>query len=382
MQPRIFLSPPDVGVREKDLVVNALESGWVAPIGPDLNTFESEVANVCGRQFGVGVSSGTAALHLSLLAVGVKPGDIVVCSTMTFVATPNAISYVGAIPVFIDSDAATGNMSVFLLERALRTLQSEGSRVAAVMPVDFLGKAADYSAILRLCDERGIAVVADSAESLGAHHKGNPAGSFGAVAAVSFNGNKIATTSSGGMVLTDDVELANRVRHLATQAREPVVHYEHVDLGYNYRMSNILAALGRAQIERLPAMIAIRRKLRDEYRELFATAPEVTVFGGDDAEDNCWLTAIVVSPEASWAPSDLQDFLETRNIESRPLWKPMHLQPLYEHCQGFIDGTSERLFDQGLTLPSGSSMSPAEWARIESAIYEFLQDPIMAKQSQ
>jgi dTDP-4-amino-4,6-dideoxygalactose transaminase len=381
MHPRIFLSPPDVGVREKNLVINALESGWVAPIGPDLNSFEAEVARICGRQFGVGLSSGTAALHLSLLAAGVKPGDVVVCSTMTFVATANAISYIGAIPVFIDSDETTGNMSVALLERALRTLESDGRRVAAVMPVDFLGKAVNYSAIMQLCDERGIPVVADSAESLGAFHNGKPAGSFGVAAAVSFNGNKIATTSSGGMVLTDDVELANRVRHLATQAREPVVHYEHVDLGYNYRLSNILAALGRAQIERLPAMISIRRKWREKYRELFATTPEVTVFGGDDAEDNCWLTAIIVSSEASWAPSDFQEFLETRNIESRPLWKPMHLQPLYRHCESFVDGTSERLFDRGLTLPSGSSMSPAEWTRIDTAISEFLQDPTIGKPS-
>ncbi len=381
ISPRIFLSPPDVGDREKTLVIDALDSGWIAPTGPDLNSFETEVAQLCGRQFGVGLSSGTAALHLALLAVGVRPGDVVICSTMTFVATANAISYIGAIPVFIDSNAATGNIAVSLLEKALIELESEGRKVAAVMPVDFLGKAADYSAIMGLCDERGIPVVADSAESLGAHHKGKPAGSFGVAAAVSFNGNKIATTSSGGMVLTDDVELANRVRHLATQAREPAVHYEHVDLGYNYRLSNILAALGRAQIERLPAMIALRRQWREKYRELFATAPEVTVFSGDDTEDNCWLTAIVVSPEASWAPSDLQDFLETRNIESRPLWKPMHLQPLYRHSQSFIDGTSERLFDQGLTLPSGSSMSPAEWARIDTAIREFLLDPTIGKRS-
>ncbi len=381
MDPRIFLSPPDTGVREKNLVIHALESGWVAPIGPDLNSFEAEVAHLCGRQFGVGLASGTAALHLALIAVGVKPGDIVVCSTMTFVATANAISYIRAIPVFIDSDATTGNISVALLERALLTLESEGRRVAAVMPVDFLGKAADYSTIMQLCDKRGIPVVADSAESLGAYHKGKPAGSFGIVAAVSFNGNKIVTTSSGGMVLTDDVELANRVRHLATQAREPVVHYEHVDLGYNYRLSNILAALGRAQIDRLPAMIAIRRKWREKYRELFAAAPEVTVFGGDDDQDNCWLTAIIVSPGASWVPSDLRDFLEIRNIESRPLWKPMHLQPLYRHCQVFIDGTSERLFDQGLTLPSGSNMSPAEWARIDSAIREFLLGPTIGQLS-
>jgi dTDP-4-amino-4,6-dideoxygalactose transaminase len=354
--------------------LSALRSGWIAPVGPDLSSFEAEVAELCGRQFGVGLSSGTAALHLSLLAVGVKQGDLVLCSTMTFVATANAIAYLGAIPIFIDSDEETGNMSVPLLERAIETLEQKERRVAAVVPVDFLGKTADYSAIDKICDERGIPLVSDSAESLGAFHKGSPAGSFGVLAAVSFNGNKIATTSSGGMVVTDDAELANRVRHLATQAREPVVHYEHKDLGYNYRLSNILAALGRAQIERLPAMIAIRRKWRENYRELFATAPGVSVFGGDDTEDNCWLTAIIVSPEASWVPTDLQQFLEERNIESRPLWKPMHLQPLYQNCEMFVDGTSERLFNQGLTLPSGSGMTHGQWRRIEGAIREFLAD--------
>ena len=370
---RIFLSPPDVGEREKALVVDALDSGWVAPVGPDLALFEEEVALLCGRRFGVGLSSGTAALHLALLAIGVKPGDIILCSTMTFVASANAISYVGARPVFVDSDQGTGNMSVALLTEALDNFEQKGQRVSAVMLVDFLGKCADYTEVEKLCVRRSIPVVVDAAESLGAFHKGSPAGGFGIMAAISFNGNKIATTSSGGMLLTDDASLAERVRHLATQAREPVSHYEHVNLGYNYRLSNILAAIGRAQIERLPEMIAARRGWRRKYRELFADISEVEVFGGDDTEDNCWLTAIVISEDASWGPADLQKFLEGRNIESRPLWKPMHLQPLYEHCESFINGSSEGLFCRGLTLPSGSSMAQEEWQRLEDGIREFLE---------
>lgn len=368
---RIFLSPPDVGEAEKNAVIDALESGWVAPIGPSLEKFEEKVATLCGREFGVGVSSGTAALHLSLLAVGVKPGDFVLCSTLTFVATANAIAYIGAIPVFVDSDEETGNISVELLEHALNALSLSGRKVAAVIPVDFLGKSANYVDIVELCNRWGIPVVADAAESLGARHKDQPAGSFGVAAAVSFNGNKIATTSSGGMVLTNDAEFARRVRHLASQAREPVVHYEHREIGYNYRLSNVLAALGLAQVDRLPHMIASRRNLREKYRAFFARYSEATVFGGDDSEDNCWLTAVVVSTQAAWTPLDLQTFLESKAIESRPLWKPMHLQPIYKNCESFVVGVAEGIFERGLALPSGSNLSSEEWNRIESALQEF-----------
>jgi len=371
-QSRILLSPPDGGDLESRFVGSAIESGWLAPAGPDLDAFESEVAHLCERKYGVGVSSGTAALHLALVALGVKPGDIVISSTMTFVATANAISYAEAVPVFVDSDTSTGNISVPLLEKAIASVVLSGRRVGAVLPVDFLGKSVDYTAILALCEAHGIPVLADAAESLGATHRGKPAGSFGDVAIVSFNGNKIATTSGGGMVLTDDESLAKRVRFLATQAREPVVHYEHRELGYNYRLSNILAALGRAQIQRLPEMIGRRRANRRKYRELFQSVWGVEVFGGDDEEDNCWLSSIVVSEELPWTAAELSEFLEGKNIESRPLWKPMHLQPLYQHCEAYVDGSSESLFRTGVALPSGSNLSDEQWARIESAIHEFL----------
>jgi len=369
---RIFLSPPDVGELEKSLVFAAVGSGWAAPAGPDLDAFESEVAHLCSRKYGVGVASGTAALHLALIALGVGRGDVVISSTMTFVATANAISYAGAVPVFVDSDTSTGNIFIPLLEKAIASVLLSGRRIGAVLPVDFLGKAVNYSAVLELCKKHEIPVLADAAESLGAIHRGKPAGSFGDVAIVSFNGNKIATTSGGGMVLTDDEALAKRVKFLATQAREPVVHYEHRELGYNYRLSNILAALGRAQIQRLPEMIDRRRANRQKYRELFQSVWGVEVFGGDDEEDNCWLSSIVVSEELPWTAAELSEFLEGKNIESRPLWKPMHLQPLYEHCEAYVDGSSEGLFRTGVALPSGSNLSDEQWGRIESALHEFL----------
>lgn len=372
---RIYLSPPDVGELEKTKVMAALDSGWVAPIGPDLADFEKKVAGFCGRRFGVGLSSGTAALHLGLLSLNVRPGDIVICSTMTFVATANAIVHAGAIPVFVDSDFSTGNISVSLLEEALQEISNSGRRVGAVIPVDFLGKAANHSEIINLCDSFAVPVLVDSAESFGAQHRGKPAASFGQAAIVSFNGNKIATTSGGGVLVTDDELVAKRVRFLSSQAREPAIHYEHVEVGYNYRLSNILAALGLAQVERLPEMIGNRRQTRQRYRELFEPIAGVQVFGGEDHEDNCWLTAIIVDLKITgWGPEALAEHLEKFNIESRPLWKPMHLQPLYGESEAFVDGSSEALFERGLTLPSGSNQTEADWRRISAAIKDFLFD--------
>lgn len=370
---RVFLSPPFIGDEEKKAVMAALGGGWVAPAGPDLQAFEVEVAERAGCSFGVGVSSGTAALHLSLLALGVQPGDIVVCPTMTFVATANAIRYVGAEPVFIDSDLGTGNMSPELLEKALRQIYSSGSKVAGVIAVDFLGKCADYEPISTLCQQYGVFLLADSAESIGATYQGRPAGSFGDVVVFSFNGNKIITTSSGGMVVTDDDAIAQKVRFLSTQAREPAVHYEHLEVGFNYRLSNILSALGRAQLQKLDSFVAQRRDIRHRYRTLFANADGVEIFGAPDSGDNFWLTSVIVDPDvAGWAASSLQQHLEEDGIESRPLWKPMHLQPLYESCQAFVDGSSEKLFTQGLALPSGAGLSDSQWTRINDSMTRFV----------
>ncbi|MFD4422561.1 DegT/DnrJ/EryC1/StrS family aminotransferase [Agromyces sp. NPDC058484] len=374
MTDRIYMSSPDVGELEEQYVIAALRSGWVAPLGPDVDAFERELAERVGVSHGVALSSGTAALHLGLLTLGVGPGDIVITSTMTFAATANAIVYSGAEPYFIDALPDTGNMDPALLHEALTKLRSAGERVAAIVPVDLLGKAVDYTSILAIADEFEVPVLADAAESLGATHAGRAAGSFGRASIVSFNGNKIMTTSGGGMLLTDDESFATHVRYLATQARQPVVHYEHTDVGFNYRMSNLLAALGRAQLRRLDEMIARRRVLRASYQTLFTDIQGVKIFGAvDDSADNAWLTAILVNPELTgWSAEMLRESLATVNIESRPLWKPMHLQPVFSGGRGTLDGTSESLFQRGLSLPSGSALSTADQERVLVAIASFM----------
>lgn len=372
---RLYLSSPDVGDLEESYLLSAFRSGWIAPLGPDVDAFEREMADRVGVLEGVALSSGTAALHLALLAHGVTQGDIVLTSTMTFAATTNAIRYVGAVPFFIDSDPASGNMDPELLRQALVGLESQGKKVAAIVPVDLLGKAVDYTKICAIAAENRLPVISDSAEALGATHAGKPAGAWGDTSIFSFNGNKIMTTSGGGMLLTNDSSLAARVRYLATQARQPVAHYEHVEVGYNYRLSNLLAALGRAQLSRLDAMIARRKAVRNFYRDLFDDVPGVQIFGGeDDAEDNCWLTSIVVDPaEAGWHAGSLRQWLEQENIESRPLWKPMHLQPVFNAMPARINGTAQRLFETGLTLPSGSILQDHDLERVAQVTRSFLE---------
>lgn len=372
---RIYLSAPDVGPREEELVVEAIRSGWVAPLGPKVDEFERRLAERCGRAHAVALSSGTAALHLSLLNVAAAAGTVVVVPTMTFAATANAVAYTGAEPVFVDCDPQTGNLDPDLLDEALTTLRGEGARVAAVVPVDLMGRVADYTRLLPICERHGVPVVSDAAEAVGAFHAGRPAGSFGAAAAVSFNGNKIMTTSGGGMVLTDDEAFADRLRYLSTQARQPTVHYEHTEIGYNYRLSNVLAALGLAQLERLDGMIGRRRELREQYAKTFADVEGVSIFQRDgDEADNCWLTAVLVDPaSAGWTVDDLRQALTAVNIESRPLWKPMHAQPVFAGARSFVNGASDRLFATGLTLPSGSALTADQRDVVVEAIEEFLE---------
>ena len=373
-RPRILMSPPDVGLLEKEYVDRAIASGWLAPAGPDLAAFEREVAERCEVPFAVGLSSGTAALHLAMVSWGIGPGDVVVTSTMTFAATANAIAYTGAQPYFVDCDPSTANMDPDLLEDALDTLSDQDRRVAAVVPVDMLGKCCDYESIEKVIGDCGPPLLCDAAESMGATYRSRPAGSIGAASALSFNGNKIMTTSGGGMLLTRDAELAERSRYLSTQARQPVAHYEHTEIGYNYRLSNVLAALGRAQLTRLDDMLARRRNWRERYRRLFASYAGIDILGGDDDHgDNCWLTAVTVDPAvADISAAELRVVLGAAGIESRPVWKPLHLQPAFGHCAGTINGSAERLFTQGVTLPSGSGMTSAEFARIESIMAETL----------
>lgn len=374
MTDRIFMSSPDVGSLEEEYLLSALHSGWIAPLGPDVDRFEQEMAERVGREYAVALSSGTAALHLALLARNVGPGDIVLTSTMTFAATANAIAYTGAEPYFVDCLPETGNMDPALLEEALASLRMSGGNVKAIVPVDLLGKAVDYSALTKIADRYGVPLIADAAESLGAHHGGKAAGAWGDAAIFSFNGNKIMTTSGGGMLLTDDQGIAAKARYLATQARQPVVHYEHSDIGYNYRLSNLLAALGRAQLSRLDEMIERRRNVRDFYKKIFHGVEGVSIFGAeDDADDNCWLTSILVDSEvAGFDTQQLRSALALQNIESRPLWKPMHLQPIFQGARAVINGTSQRLFETGLTLPSGSALKSTELRIVGRAITDFL----------
>ncbi|WP_121162660.1 aminotransferase class I/II-fold pyridoxal phosphate-dependent enzyme [Micromonospora pisi] len=395
----MYLSPPDVGRLEETYLVRALRSGWVAPLGPEVDAFEREVAERVGVAHAVAVSSGTAALHLALLALGAGPGQVVVVPTLTFVATANAVVYTGAEPVFVDCDPATGNIDVALLADLLHRLRVAGQRVAAVVPVDMFGACADYDEILPICAAARVPVLADAAESLGSTYRGRQAGSFGRIAALSFNGNKIITTSGGGMIVSDDAGLIAHSRYLATQARQPVPHYEHLDVGYNYRLSNLLAALGRAQLSRLDEMLARRRELRERYAKLFAAVPGVRLLGdpeeggpggGPDVDglsagvriapdtagargSNCWLTTIVVDPEqAGWRAGELGAHLAADDIETRPVWKPMHLQPIFSQSRAVLTGAAQRLFEEGLTLPSGSALDETQTARVFHAIEQFL----------
>jgi dTDP-4-amino-4,6-dideoxygalactose transaminase len=370
----VYLSAPDVGAREEELCVAALRSGWVAPLGPMVDAFEEALAARCARRYAVALSSGTAALHLALLELGAGPPDVVIVPTMTFAATANAVVYTGATPVFVDCEPIFGNLDPGLLEEALRSLQGQGQRVAAVIAVDLLGHCADYSQLATICQSAGVPLLSDAAEALGSAHNGGPAGSFGTAAILSFNGNKVISTSGGGALLTDDELFAERIRYLSTQAREPVAHYEHTEIGYNYRLSNILAALGLAQLERLEEMLARRRRLREGYSQLFADTEGVTLFQREsDAEDNCWLTAILVDPiTARWKRAELAAALSAADIESRPLWKPMHQQPVFAGARAFLRGDADRLFAAGLALPSGSALCPAQVDRVHTLIRSFL----------
>ncbi|AXO37448.1 DegT/DnrJ/EryC1/StrS aminotransferase family protein [Micromonospora sp. B006] len=373
MTARIYLSPPDVGPLEESYVLRAIRSGWVAPLGPEVEAFEREVADRVGTAHALALNSGTSALHLALLTLGAGPGSVVVAPTMTFAATANAAVYTGAEPVFVDCDPATGNMDVSALGEMLDRLGRAGEKVAAVLIADMFGTCADYDELLPVCEAAGVPVVEDAAQALGATYRGRPAASFGRLNALSFNGNKIITTSGGGMLLSDDEVLLARCRHLATQAREPVPHYEHVDVGYNYRLSNLLAALGRAQLHRLDGMMRRRRLLRERYAKLFSGVPGVRLLGDGDEGSNCWLTSIVVDPERTgWSAAELGAHLAARDIETRHVWKPMHRQPVFAGCRAVVTGASDRLFAQGLTLPSGSALDDDRLARVVGAVEQFL----------
>lgn len=354
---RVYLSPPDVGALEKEFVMDSLESGWVAPLGPHVDGFEQELAAFLGVPYAVALSSGTAGLHLALLTAGVGPGDEVICPTMTFAATAFAIVYVGAQPIFVDSERASWNIDPLLVRDLLERRREIGRVPAALIAVDLFGQSADYAELAPICAEFGVVLIEDAAEALGATHGSRMAGSYGRAGVFSFNGNKIMTTSGGGMVVTHDETLADRIRHLATQARQPVPWYEHEDIGFNYRMSNVLAALGRAQLSRLPQMIEKRLVHRNRYRELLGAANVKIVDDADWGTGNSWLTLALFADES--LPVVVREALAVAGIESRPVWKPMHRQPIFAGAESQLNGVSDDFFGRGLCLPSGSQM-PAE----------------------
>ncbi|EAP97399.1 putative aminotransferase [Janibacter sp. HTCC2649] len=376
MSDRIFLSRAHVTDVEEKYVLEALRSGWVAPLGPMVDRFEREIAERCGVSGALALSSGTAALHLALLDAGAGPDSVVVLPTMTFAASANAVAYTGAAPVFVDA-TDDANVDIDLLVETVRTLQGEGRTVAAVMTVDLFGRACDYTALGTQLDALDVPLIEDAAEALGATHHGRPAGSFGRAAALSFNGNKIMTTSGGGMLLSNDTDLLDRARYLSTQARQPAPWYEHTEIGYNYRMSNILAALGIGQLERLDSMIARRRDIRDLYAGALADIDGVSFLGrdqGGDAEDNHWLTCITLDPKLiATDPTTVMAALDAAGIEARHLWKPMHLQPIHASARAATTGTAERLFRTGLTLPSGSELTDPQIDRVLGTLAPLLQ---------
>jgi dTDP-4-amino-4,6-dideoxygalactose transaminase len=356
---RIYLSPPDVGPAERELLLGAFDSGWIAPVGPHVDAFERELAAVVGVPYAVALSSGTAALHLGLHILGVGGGDEVITSTLTFAATANAICYQGASPVFLDVSRDTWNLDPDLLEEELAARNRRNRLPAAVLPVDLYGQCADYDRISAICERFGVPLLEDAAEALGASCGSRRAGAFGDCAAFSFNGNKIITTSGGGMLVSHRRDIVERARHLSTQARQPAAHYEHEDVGFNYRMSNLLAAVGRGQLANLRQKIARRREINRVYRAALSGHAGVSFMPeAPYGRANAWLTVLTIEAAAFGADREaVRRHLESRDIESRPVWKPMHMQPVFRACEIRGGEVAEQLFRDGLCLPSGSSLT-------------------------
>lgn len=370
IQPKIYLSAPHVGEEERQLLLEAFDSNWIAPLGPNVDAFEREFAGTIGVPHALALTSGSAGLGLALRTVGTKPGDTVLVSTLTFAASAFAACHVGAEPVFVDSEIRSWNMDPARLEEAIECEIRSGRRVAAVVCVDLYGQCADYAAIGGICRKYALPLVQDSAEALGARFNGAAAGQQGDLAVFSFNGNKIITTSGGGMLVSPRKEWIDKARHWATQARDPAPHYQHSEVGHNYRMSNLLAAVGRAQLRSLPAKVARRREINRLYRQLLGHLPGIEFMPlAPWGEPNYWLTCITVS--ASVFGSDRETIrlaLEAENIESAPIWKPMHLQPVFAKNRVYGGSVSEALFRDGLCLPSGSAMSDADVERVAAII--------------
>jgi dTDP-4-amino-4,6-dideoxygalactose transaminase len=367
---RIWLSSPHLGEEETAFVEEAFRTNWIAPLGPHVDAFEREVAAEVGVGHAAALSSGTAAIHLALQLLGVQHCDTVFCSSLTFVGSCNPILYCGARPIFIDSEPETWNMSPVALERAFAWAEAQGRLPRCVIIVNLYGQSADMDALLPICERYGVPVLEDAAESLGARYKGRASGSFGHLAVYSFNGNKIITTSGGGMLVANDPALIARARHLSTQAREPARHYEHTEVGYNYRMSNVLAGIGRGQLRVLQQRVAQRRAVFERYRDALADLPALRWMPEPEGHHATrWLTCFTLAgPRASERCDALMRSMERHQMEARPVWKPMHLQPLFRTAPYFVHAqgqdVSRQLFETGICLPSGSNLSTEQQDRV------------------
>ena len=372
---KIWLSSPHMGGTEQDYIIEAFEANWVAPLGPNVNGLEQDLETYLGHSASVGaLSSGTAAIHLGLILLGVQAGDEVLCQSMTFSASSNPIVYQGATPVFIDSEEQTWNLCPVALEQAIQDRISKGKKPKAIIAVHLYGVPYQIEAVRAVADNYQIPILEDSAEALGSAYKGQKCGTFGDIGVLSFNGNKIITTSGGGAIVTKTAEQKEKAVFYATQARDAAPHYQHSEIGYNYRMSNICAGIGRGQMEVLDQHVALRRAMHDFYVNVFATIEGVDVFStpNDNYYANYWLTAIIIDATKTngITRETLRLAFEAANIESRPLWKPMHLQPIFSNYPYYGSNIAETLFDNGLCLPSGSNLTDTDRDRIAAVIRE------------
>ncbi|MEK5498787.1 DegT/DnrJ/EryC1/StrS family aminotransferase [Bacillus sp. FSL M8-0077] len=375
---RIYLSPPHMSGKEQKKIEEAFKSNWIAPLGPLVNEFEQVVADYAGVKRGAALSSGTAAIHLALKLIGVQKGDVVFCSTLTFVASANPILYEQATPVFIDSEKETWNMCPLALEKAFVETKRLGKRPRAVIVVHLYGQSAKMDEIIAVCEAYDVPIIEDAAESLGSIYKGRKSGSMGRFGVYSFNGNKIITTSGGGMLVSDDEAAIDRCRFLASQAREHALHYEHQEEGYNYRMSNLLAGVGIAQMEVLEERVQQKRRIFERYQDALADIEGLQFMPEyQETTSNRWLTTFTIDHHAQMSPVEMIDALEQKQIEARRVWKPLHQQPLFHGCPFYTTAdevpSSELLFETGLCLPSGTSMTDAEQELVIDTLHNVLQ---------
>jgi dTDP-4-amino-4,6-dideoxygalactose transaminase len=360
---RIYLSPPSMNSLDRVALNRAYDSGWIAPLGPEVEGFEKKLSSYLGVDNAVALSSGTAGLHLALLAIGIKPGDRVIVPTLTFAATAFAVKYTSAVPIFIDSDLTSWTIDTTLLENYLETVDVSPK---AIISVDIFGRPSNFDELRRISSKYGVPLISDSAESLGAIYDNKPVGSQALISIFSFNGNKIISTSGGGMLVSNDFEIASRVRYLATQAREDVHWYEHSEIGFNYRLSNLLAALGNSQLDRLNETIELRRRIQERYTTNFAQEADLEIVTNPKwGKSNYWITNLKINNARSEiARNSIKEALDLKEIESRFVWKPMHLQPIFRDSESVLNHNSETIYNSALCLPTGTDLSPADVDRI------------------